>query len=363
MNYSLMKLGMPTMDDWIVSPAETILITGSNGFIGSKVVGTLLEYGFNNLRCFVRPSSDLSALQEIIRTYRKAKVQIIEGNLLSSEDCEKIAENVSLIYHLAAGRGQKSYPDAYLNSVVTTRNLLDAIIRNKSLKRFVNVSSFSVYSNRKIRRRGLLDEMCEVESQPLLRGDAYTYAKVKQDELVMDYVKDHRIPYVIVRPGVVYGPGNKGIHGRVGIGTFGIFLHIGGSNKLPLAYVDNCAEAIVLAGIKKGVDGEVINIVDDELPTSKRFLKLYKINVKHFKSIFVPYRVFYCLCYLWEKYSKWSEGQLPPVFNRNMCSTYWKGNRYSNEKAKKMLGWRQKVDLKESLEHYFEYQKTVGAGK
>ena len=346
-------------DDWIVCPTDTILITGSNGFIGSKVVGTLLEYGFNNLRCFVRPSSNLIALQEVIRSHSKAKVQIIVGNLLSREDCERITENVSLIYHLAAGRGQKSYPDAYLNSVVTTRNLLDAMIKTKSLKRFVNVSSFSVYSNRKIRRRGLLDEMCEVESQPILRGDAYSYAKVKQDELIMDYVKKYRIPYVVVRPGVVYGPGNKGIHGRVGIGTFGIFLHIGGSNKLPLTYVDNCAEAIVLAGINKGVDGEVFNIVDDELPTSRKFLKLYKENVKHFKSIYVPYSIFYCLCFFWEKYSKWSEGQLPPAFNRNMCSTYWKGNRYSNEKLKKLLDWRQKVGLKESMEHYFKYQKTV----
>ena len=47
----------PTLNsDYIVTRDERILVTGSSGFIGSKVVEKLLEYGFANLRCFVRPS-------------------------------------------------------------------------------------------------------------------------------------------------------------------------------------------------------------------------------------------------------------------------------------------------------------------
>ncbi len=65
----------------------------------------------------------------------------------------------------------------------------------------------------------------------------------------MEYGEKRGLPYVIVRPGVVYGPGIKGIHGRIGIDTFGPFLHLGGSNRIPLTYMDNCAEAIVLAGL------------------------------------------------------------------------------------------------------------------
>jgi nucleoside-diphosphate-sugar epimerase len=45
---------------------------------------------------------------------------------------------------------------------------------------------------------------------------------------------------------------------------------VGGSNVLPLTFVDNCAEAIVLGGLVPGVDGEVFNVVDDELLTSAR---------------------------------------------------------------------------------------------
>lgn len=346
-------------DDLILEYTDPILITGASGFIGRRVVRTLLDYGFTNIRCLVRESSNLTELTAILQDSSRA--QIMVGNLVSREDCKRATEDIRVIYHLAAGRGEKSFPDAVLNSVVTTRNLLEAVSVRNTLLRFVNVSSFSVYSNSKIQRRGLLDEGCEFEDRPDLRGDAYTYAKVRQDELVLSLCAKFGTPFVIVRPGVVYGPGNKGIHGRVGIKTFGVFLHLGGHNAIPLSYVDNCADAIVLAGIKKGVNGEVFNIVDDELPTSRMFLKVYKDKVSRFRSIYVPYRIFFLFCWAWELYSKRSERQLPPLFNRKMCATYWKGNRYSNEKLKRLLGWKPKVLFPEAIEQYCEYQKAVRA--
>jgi len=344
----------------IIDTNECILITGSNGFIGSRVVEMLLRYGYTNLRCFVRPSSNLASLERIVSAYPNVTLDIIKGNLQSRDDCSRAAEGARIVYHLAAGRGEKSYPDAYMNSVVTTRNLLDALLHAASLKRFVNISSFAVYSNRNIRRGGLLDESCELEPHPHLTGEAYCYAKLKQEELVAHYGKRYNIPYVIIRPGVVYGPGNKGLTGRVGIGTFGIFLHLGGSNRIPLSYVDNCADAIVLAGLQKGIDGEVFNVVDDNLPKSRAFLRNYKKHVRKFSSIYLPHAMSYFLCHLWEWYSAWSEGQLPPTFNRKRWSNYWKGNSYSNEKLKRMLNWRPKIHYDEASMHYFDYQRKVG---
>jgi nucleoside-diphosphate-sugar epimerase len=347
----------------ILDSHDQILITGSSGFIGSKVIETLLNYGFTNLRCLVRPSSNVTALEKNIGAYNGAVIDIVTGNLQSRDDCRRIVQGVSVIYHLAAGTGEKSYPDAYLNSVITTRNLLEEVLQTKTLKRFVNVSSFTVYAISKIPSGGLLDESCRLEDHPHLTGEAYCYAKVRQDELVMEYARKYGLPYVIMRPGVAYGPGKKGITGRIGIGTFGIFLHLGGANTIPLAYVDNCADAIAMAGFRKGIDGEVFNVVDDDLPASKKFLRMYKENVGHFRSLYVPHALSYLLCYLWEKYSEWSEGQLPPAFNRKRWSSYWKGNRYSNEKTKKMLGWKPKVGLEEAAMRYFEYQKVEGRQK
>ncbi len=342
---------------WIVDKSDLLLITGANGYVGSKVVEILLEYGFTRLRCLVRSGRNLAKLQKITDS-SNAKVDILQGNLLSRDFCRRAAEGVSVVYHLAAGV-EKSFPGCFLNSVVTTRNLLDGVVTEQSLKRFVNISSIAVYSNEKIPRGGLLDESCEVDTKFVERCEPYTYGKAKQDEIVIEYGLKHNLPYVIVRPSVVFGPGKAKITDRIGTSMFGVFLHLGLRNRIPLTYLDNCAEAIVLTGLREGIEGKVFNIVDDGLPRSREFLGMYKREVRRFLSIPVPYLVWYFFCYLWEKYSKWSEGQLPPVLNRRTCAVYWKGNRYSNAKAKELLGWRPRVTMSEGLERFFAYMREV----
>jgi nucleoside-diphosphate-sugar epimerase len=345
-----------TTSNFIVAPTDRILITGSNGFIGTKVVGTLLEYGFFNLRCFVRPSSKLEKLKRILAKYPGAQsAEIITGDLLSQDDCRKATKEVSIIVHLAAGF-DKSFAGAFMNSVLTTRNLIEAFLENGRPKRFVNVSSFAVYSNLKMERGALLDETSPLEDNAQERNDAYGFGKLKQEEIVRKYGQSRGMSYVIVRPGAVFGPGKPELSGRVGINTFGFFIHLGGSNELPLTFVDNCAEAITLAALKPGVDGEVFNVVDDEKMTSGEFLAARK-SAKNFFSISVPYAIADLGCRLWEGYSKRSHGQLPPVFNRRRASAEWKGNRYSNEKLHTRLGWKPRVKMTDAMKRFLaQYQ-------
>jgi nucleoside-diphosphate-sugar epimerase len=343
--------------NWIINKSDLILLTGANGFVGSKVFEILIEYGFTRLRCLIRTNRNLSKLQSIADS-SNAEVEFLQGNLLARDDCRRASEGVSIIYHLAAGI-DKTYPGCFLNSVVTTRNLLDAVTQGQTLKRFVNISSIAVYSNEKIPRGGLLDESCEVDTKFVERHEPYTYGKAKQDIIVLDYAKKHNMPYVIVRPSVVFGPGKAKITDRIGTDTFGVFLHLGLNNRIPLTYIDNCAEAIVLAGLKKGINGEVFNITDDNLPTSRQFLRQYKKQVRKITSIPIPYWVWYSFNALWEKYSKWSQGQLPPVFNRRTCEIYWKPIRYSNNKAKELLGWQPKVSMNDALKMFFSYMKDA----
>lgn len=343
---------MSGTDSRETSPAGgRILVTGAAGFIGSRVVANLLARGLGPVRCLARPggrrlASAGSAAAE--------PVEVVTGNLLSRTDCERAVRGVRVVYHLAAGKGEKSFPDAFANSVVTTRNLLEACAAAGTVRRFVNISSFSVYSNRGNPRRGVLDEDCPALDRPASRGEAYTYAKTKQDEMVRELGARLGIPVVFVRPGYVYGPGGgTAISGRIGLGSFGVFLHLGGGNPVPLTYVDNCAEAIVLAGLAPGVEGEAFNIVDDDLPSSRRFLRLYKRSVRRFRSIYLPHAASYLLAWAWESYAERSGGQLPPVYNRALWHAFWKKTRYTNAKAKRMLGWQPAVATEEGLRRFF----------
>src|SRR5881398_1830645 len=345
--------------EYIALHDDRILVTGSNGFIGSKVVEKLRECGFTTVRCLVRPSSKLDRLKRLLgEVHARQNVEFVIGDLLSQDDCRKATAGVSIIYHLAAGM-EKSFAGTFMNSALATRNLMDAFLERGEPKRFVNVSSFAVYLNLSLKRGALLDETCPLEDAPQERFDAYGFGKLKQEQLVREYGHQHNLPYVILRPGYVFGPGKRELNGRVAINTFGFLIQVGGSHLLPLTFVDNCAEAIVLAGLTPGIDGEVFNIVDDDLLTACQFLKRYKL-ARRFRSVRVPYVAAYGLCFLWEKYAKWSNGQLPAVFNRRRCAAEWKGNRYSNQRLHERLDWKPRVPMKEAMEAFVAQFDTNG---
>ena len=74
-----------------------------------------------------------------------------------------------------------------MSSALATRNLLDAFLEHGQPRRFVNVSSFAVYSNLKLRRGALLDESCALEESFQERCEPYGFGKFKQEQLVIEY--------------------------------------------------------------------------------------------------------------------------------------------------------------------------------
>src|ERR1019366_790736 len=77
----------PPDSTWIVGPDDPILITGATGFIGARLVNRLLELGFCNLICFVRPSGKMGRPYEALQRYRsESRVKVIQGNLQSPDD-------------------------------------------------------------------------------------------------------------------------------------------------------------------------------------------------------------------------------------------------------------------------------------
>src|SRR5438309_11528172 len=133
--------------EYIALASDRILVTGSNGFIGTRVVEILLGYGYRNIRCFVRPSSRLDRLEKVLSQFDAGKdVALVTGDLLSPTDCRKAAEGGSVIYHLADGM-DKSFAGAFMNSALAKRILMVAFFHFAKLKRFVNVNFFMVYFN------------------------------------------------------------------------------------------------------------------------------------------------------------------------------------------------------------------------
>ena len=109
------------------------------------------------------------------------------------------------------------------------------------------------------------------------------------------------LPCTIVRPGIVIGPGKKAMPGFVGIDTFGFFMHMGGGSRLPLTYVDNCADAIVLAGLVPESRARSSTSSTTNCRPAGRFCELQKAGATLLVCSSAVSRRRTRLCALWER--------------------------------------------------------------
>jgi nucleoside-diphosphate-sugar epimerase len=329
--------------------ALLILVTGATGFLGPFLVERLIAHGAEQIRCLVRPSSDRSTLERIQREHPDARVEFVAGNMLSQEDLVRVVAGVSHVYHLAAAlRGSPA--DMTLNTVVGSKRLIQAIgLRPIQV---VLVSSFAVYGVAALPPNARIDESTLLETHPEKR-DVYAQTKLRQELLFREYQKQARFELVVLRPGVIYGPGGGTFSVRVGLQLPGLFLHLGGNNKLPLSYVENCADAIALAGAHPDAAGETYNVHDDDLVSASQYMRRYRRTVKPIRRVRIPYYATRAISALVEWYHERSSGQMPAVLTPYRAASVWKAQQFDNRKLK-AVGWRQLLGTEEGLRRTLE---------
>ncbi|MGB7642756.1 MAG: NAD-dependent epimerase/dehydratase family protein, partial [Terriglobales bacterium] len=162
-----------------------ILVTGASGFLGRAVVERLLAHGEPEVRCFVRPSSDLSGLEKLRARYPQARIEFIAGNLATAEDATRAVDGVETIYHLAAGmRGLAA--SIFVDTIVASQRLLDAI--QDKVRRVVLVSSVGVYGTSFVEPSELVSERTRLDPHPEKRN-VYFHAKIWQERLFREQAK------------------------------------------------------------------------------------------------------------------------------------------------------------------------------
>jgi len=324
----------------------TVLLTGANGFLGRRVLGRLLAHGYTNIRCLVRDSAKVAWLTD---QYPTNSIEVVCANLRNREDVQRTLEGVDLVFHLAASL--KGTPaDMFLDTVVGSKNLVQGLGRRSGL-RVVLVSSLGVLGTAELPRGALVSEQTPLERHPEQR-DTYSHVKLRQEQLVREYAKRWGFELVIVRPGVIYGPGGSHFSPRVGLSLGNVFLYLGGRNPLPLTYVDNCAEAVVFAGLHARGDCETYNVIDDDIPNCHQYLDRYKEGVRPICSLRIPYPGLMLLSHFVKWYYHHSGGQLPSLFTPYKTATTWGGNRFDNSKLKS-IGWKQLVSTRDAMNNTF----------
>ena len=240
-----------------------VFVTGASGFVGSHLVEKLTQEGAG-VRALVRPTSRIGHL-------RSLDVDWIDGDLEDVEKLKKAMEGCNVVYHCAAAT-KGSWSD-YLDATIRGTERVLAASLAVGVKRFVYISSLSVYGVSQLKDHDLVTEDTPYEPYPEQRG-YYSHSKIEAEKLVLRYGDEQRLPIAILRPGTIYGPRGKLFFPRIGYSLKDkVFLIIGrGDHLLPLAYVENVVDAILLAGTQNEAVGQIYNIVDDDKITQREYL-------------------------------------------------------------------------------------------
>lgn len=106
-----------------------VFVTGANGFIGSHLVGALLDRGHEVIG-LVRPTSDLRSLQPFFAKYGP-RLEVVVGDVRQPETFSDYLGDVEFVYHLAAVLMGTSEQEFIETNTEGTRNVLRAIMQNR----------------------------------------------------------------------------------------------------------------------------------------------------------------------------------------------------------------------------------------
>ncbi len=348
-----------------------IYVTGATGFVGSYVVEEALRRG-HDVTVVVRPNSTTTVgrstapVESTAEAVERGTITEARVDLRSPRGIADSLKGVDVVVHLAAAKSGDFYTQ-FAGTVVATENLLHAM-DEAEVTRLVGVSTFSVYDYMSLRSGTMLDERAPLDTSPE-RRDEYARTKLIQEALYRDFAAatdSHHL--VILRPGMIYGPDNLW-HALLGADFGSRFLRIGAKATLPLTYVENCAEAMVLAaeGLlvpDSPLDGQTINLVDDDLPTQRVYADLVSARMDTPPSIPIPWPVIRTAAGALQKANDVALGgraKFPGIVVADRLHARFKPLHYTNRLAKDLLGWTPRHDLATAIDRSIEAQHMMEA--
>jgi len=192
------------------------------------------------------------------------------------------------------------------------------------------------------------------ESEEANPVEHYGQSKLQAENVVKEY--EQILPYTIVRPGGVYGPGDKDFLGIFKMAKSGINFYFGNKDKyISLIYVDNLVESMISASLSEKTISKTYFLCNDEPVTWQNIHEtIFKICGKERLTLNIPYKVLYFISNLGNIYSY--STKKTPLLNvqkvRLSKPKYWIA---SNENAKKDFEYKDTISLEEGVRLTYEY--------
>jgi predicted dehydrogenase/nucleoside-diphosphate-sugar epimerase len=317
-------------------PAD-VLVTGAGGFLGGTLLRRLVSEGAK-VRAAVRrvPKNPLPG------------VDYVAGDLGDPEYVNVLVAGVDTVFHVgAAMKGWAA--DFQRGTVIGTRNVIDACLQS-GVRRLVYVSSLSVLEHA-VQRAGTVTEAWPLEPHADRRG-AYTQTKLEAEQMVLAAARDRGLPAVIVRPGVIFGPGVEPSSPAGSFGMFGRWIVVGnGSLPLPLVYVDDVVDALLLASSQTGIEGLLVNLVDPAEVSQRQFVAMAQASRPNVKAMYVPKPVLMTAAVGIEALGRALKRSVP--LSRYRIQSIRPLAHFDQTVARDRLGWTPRVGVAEGLRRTF----------
>lgn len=301
------------------------LVTGAAGFVGENLVRHLANQG-KRVRAMVRKPEQAEALKAMAD-------EVVIADLRDGESLKRAVVGVEGIYHIGALFRQEGADHSVFHDINAegTRRLLDAAIE-AGVPRFIHCSTSGVHSGQ--------EDYPLDENGPLSPDDHYQVSKLEGERIAVSYFESGKIDGVVIRPVMIYGPGDARTLKLFKMIAKGIFFYVGDGNK-SVHWIDvrDLAVAFEKAMDATHVTGEVCIAAGEKPMPLKEMVRVVAkaLDVKE-PRIHVPTPLMLGLADACETVCK-PLGIEPPLFRRRVAF-YLKNRSFDGSKARELLGYQ-----------------------
>ncbi|TSA16224.1 NAD-dependent epimerase/dehydratase family protein [bacterium] len=338
-----------------MAKANTVFVTGSTGFIGTKLVNELVKRG-NTVHALTRGTSNKDGLSH-------ERIKLVTGDIQDRTSLQKGMEGCKQVYHLAAYAKNWSRDTSvfYKQNVEGMRNVFE-VAKAAGVKRVVFTSTIVAFGPTPAGVTGN-------EDMPRITQRYYTeYEETKSiaEKEALQYAASG-FPVVIVNPTRVYGPGKLTEGNSVSLmidmydrGKVPVLLN-GGNDVGNYVLVDDLVRGHILA-MEKGQIGERYILGGENASLKQIFEMVDEVSGKKHFQMNLPPRIAYLYSGFEKKKAEWLG--IYPQITPGWVETFLQDWVYSTAKAERELGYTI-VPLKEGIRMTYEWllQQRANRGK
>lgn len=322
------------------------LVAGGTGFIGRNIVNHLLSRRIKT-KVLIRKESDISHLQD-------NGVELNVGNILEIDSFREFIKGVEIVFSAFGILGQWGVPDQTYWDVNTrgVKNLLEACL-GSDVRQFIHVSSAGVLGP-------LPDGIIADESFPYNPSNIYEKTKCEAEKEILYYAESHRIPFTIIRPEFVYGPGDFHVLGLFkAINDRRFILFGNGKSLLHPTYIDDLIQGISLCIDNKNSIGKTYLITGD-IPISVEALAMVISEELDVRLPKLKAPLFFASIFAKTLETIAKLAGFNPLLTTSRVKFFTENRAFSCKKAKEELGFVPRIDLREGVRRTINWYRENG---